>query len=731
MTDLSKINTIQEAKSAQYNGTVLTRDEEKKIFDDSRLKDSSDNTKIDVSKLRDAAKLLDEVKKAQAKTQWNPTTDQTILDKLKKEKTDDTLASKVVNTAKTVDGTHLLDSVITHLEAIRDGHKAEAEEAESRIQAIQQEIDDYTAVVSQEHDVLGKQLLTSIVDRNKAYLVYPNGLYDYGNIVETSVGYDGRNYLTAEQISLMDETKLFALINSDAYFASGGRSRANAKAAYDRLKDGPEYGEENQLVFNDPNSYVNKPLDQRKPEEIKWPFAKAELRDIAIFMKNVFPRDALDTNPILSSTDDTLRGKEVVEVSWFGLRSIPKTDTFISASTLKEFVSTGEMSASKKMAQIGKANAFKDDSLLDDDSTSPMMRVLKFDPDTSTTALQTVQKTRTKLEVDKKNLMINEEKLLSKWRILLILQLLLLEQKKLKIWDEKQERKAKLMSEADSKNFADIQNRLRRAQAEKLEVQRKEKVAQDWIDKFAGMDLQGLKKAFKDIYKTGPSASNKYSPEDIETMFSLLVDIKNKEVTKQLDSEFAGYESTIEEKMAKRNFATDEVKDRELRRIKAAFEGIENLRKLGALEDEDFKSIKEVLDGTRQIPDKKKPSDLNPTNLTNLFVKEIITDNYAPSKGKHDELLSHLTERGDVDKDTGYKISSPSEKAAKKYGDPTEGNEDKMERDKLIAFLYDEKLKKFGLASKTTWEQIDTAEEEGTTAQDKEGEEGENEESEE
>ncbi|CAG8682866.1 2895_t:CDS:2 [Racocetra persica] len=175
------------------------------------------------------------------------------------------------------------------------------------------------------------------------------------------------------------------------------------------------------------------------------------------------------------------------------------------------------------------------------------------------------------------------------------------------------------MSEADSKNFADIQNRLRRAQAEKLEAQRKEKVAQDWIDKFAGMDLQGLKKAFKDIYKTGPSASNKYSPEDIETMFSLLVDIKNKEVTKQLDSEFAGLGGTIEEKIAKRNFATDEVKDRELRRIKAAFEGIENLRKLGALEEEDFKSIKEVLDGTRRIPDKEKSSDLNPTNLTNLF----------------------------------------------------------------------------------------------------------------
>ncbi|CAG8839994.1 32575_t:CDS:2, partial [Racocetra persica] len=48
-----------------------------------------------------------------------------------------------------------------------------------------------------------------------------------------------------------------------------------------------------------------------------------------------------------------------------------------------------------------------------------------------------------------------------------------------------------------------------------------------------------------------------------------------------------------------------------------------------------------------------------------------------------------------------------------------------------ILIVLTKKHLEFGLASKTTWEQIDTAEEEGTTAQDKEGEEGENEESEE
>jgi len=76
---------------------------------------------------------------------------------------------------------------------------------------------------------------------------------------------------------------------------------------------------------------------------------------------------------------------------------------------------------------------------------------------------------------------------------------------------------------------------------------------------------------------------------------------------------------TIEEKLAKRNFSTDEIKKRELRKIGTAFEKIEELRKLGDLEAEDYKSIKEVLDGIRQIPDKDKGSDLTPEKLTELF----------------------------------------------------------------------------------------------------------------
>src|SRR6185503_820613 len=123
MTDFSKIKTIDEAKNAEYGGKKLTRSEEKGIFDDPRLKDSSDSTKIDVNELRDTAKLLDKVKKARAKTGWNESTDQTILDEIKKAKTDGDLAAKVINTVKTEDEVRLLDDVITHLEGLKVSHK--------------------------------------------------------------------------------------------------------------------------------------------------------------------------------------------------------------------------------------------------------------------------------------------------------------------------------------------------------------------------------------------------------------------------------------------------------------------------------------------------------------------------------------------------------------------------------------------------------------------------------
>jgi len=41
------------------------------------------------------------------------------------------------------------------------------------------------------------------------------------------------------------------------------------------------------------------------------------------------------------------------------------------------------------------------------------------------------------------------------------------------------EKKAELASKGDDANFADIQNRLRRAQAEEREAKRKEQVAQN------------------------------------------------------------------------------------------------------------------------------------------------------------------------------------------------------------------------------------------------------------
>ncbi|CAH1756532.1 13944_t:CDS:2 [Entrophospora sp. SA101] len=617
MTDLNKLSTVQEAKDAQYNGAILTRDEEKNIFNDARLKDSSNNVKV--SELREVAKLLDKVKKAQAKTKWNEATDQAILNELKKEKTDDTLAGKIVNAAKTVDNEFLLNHAISHLEnlkitdspqdtGIRDSFKAAEDEAKARITEIEKELKDYVELVVNDNN-----------DYNQAK----------------------KNRENIEKIiKLMDETELFNVINNNAFFTSANRTKA--KAAYDRLKN-RKYG--------------------GRVENYGITTLFLDLKDIADLMKNVFPYDTLATNPILSNKK--LRSEEIVEISWFGLRNLPGDDEFISPATIDR-VANNDLNLTKVSAQIGKANgffrifweAFKDRTFLDDYTVA--LQVASTADDSHAVLRKEKAKSMGKdydtsgfsgfvFPYDKSTYDLTlYDKFLSAAII--------------------KEKTAKLMSEGDSENFALIQRKLRRAQLEKREAENKKNQAQGYIDRFAGMDLESLKNAFKAIYRIGPPL--KYASEEIEDMFSLLVDIKKKET---LNIEFAGYEKkletlrdeigkfttisqgwvgmggTIEDKIAKRSFSTDEVKERELKRIKWALEGIENLRKLGPLEQDDLDSIKEVLEAS----------------FTEQLIKNHV-GKYAKStnESKFNDLLAHLKDQGDADGNKNYDNSDDAKKDA-------------------------------------------------------------------
>jgi len=65
--DKTQINTIDEAKSAQYNGKPLT-DEEKKIFDGKNAAPLLDDTgNLKVIELQNTAELLNKVKQSQVK----------------------------------------------------------------------------------------------------------------------------------------------------------------------------------------------------------------------------------------------------------------------------------------------------------------------------------------------------------------------------------------------------------------------------------------------------------------------------------------------------------------------------------------------------------------------------------------------------------------------------------------------------------------------------------------
>ena len=636
----------------------------------------------------------------------------------------------MINTVKTEDGAYLLNNVIAHLEGLkvsykpqdggdrkggftlaewkerRDNYKAIAEEAESRVKEIQEEAKKYVNLVATEKndydkakkrreniekvlnavkaDAVGKQILESIIKRSKDYLV----LYEGKSFYQTDLSYEGKNVLSAqqlhdiglktwEQIKLMDETKLFNIINNNNYFTANNRTRA--KDAYDRLKkrkwgyltnelysmngvkmtravmwndkelEGKEFEEENELVFYEPNSYVNKHeekiSDRISDDKKKWPYAKPELRDIAIFMEEVFPRDKLNTNPIINSNDDGLRGKEMVEISWFGFEKKPDDNEFVKSTTYHKL--PGKKGVVKVQAPIGNPagffkifwDAFKDSTLLGEE----VMSVKDFDSSSSTTTYQTKNINRTKLDERVCNNLYTDnwrEVLAYADRIKWVIENLRednttagtspklnikfddewraaaievgdtaniienFETEKAKALSENkrlteeelnigfaradkfsnsfsfldgqvvdyydvhggsddadtydldfydrflskavaEEKMAKLASKGDEANYADIQNRLRRAQIEAKDARKNQKEAQDYIDRFAGMDLEGLKEAFKVIYKTGPSSSNKYFPGEIATMFSLLNDIQNKEPTKKLDNTFKGYETKL------------------------------------------------------------------------------------------------------------------------------------------------------------------------------------------
>jgi len=73
-------------------------------------------------------------------------------------------------------------------------------------------------------------------------------------------------------------------------------------------------------------------------------------------MENVFPEAKLDTNPIINSNDDGLRGKEVVEITYFGFAEKPKDDEFVKASVYHKL--PGEKGNVKVKARIGNPDGF-------------------------------------------------------------------------------------------------------------------------------------------------------------------------------------------------------------------------------------------------------------------------------------------------------------------------------------------------------------------------------------
>jgi len=275
---LNELTTIEEAKSAQYNGKALTRNEDKDIFNNDLLKT---NNAVDSTKLRQTAQLLEKALKAKEATIKNSS----LLTELKTARTNNAVDYQVAKSQ--------VDEGITNLEVLEGGspdiqaltkdlHEKEAlfKKAEKDLQEKDKEVKDFikemtklqieydkakkrregidilvdklTRTVSlnkadgtpdgDSWDEVGINILKAMVNRNKKYA---DNFFKITNWIETNVDYfEGRKFVIPEYFSGflfgfieklkdLDEDKLKSSIDSASYINAGDKKKA--KDAFNRL----------------------------------------------------------------------------------------------------------------------------------------------------------------------------------------------------------------------------------------------------------------------------------------------------------------------------------------------------------------------------------------------------------------------------------------------------------------------------------------------------------------
>ncbi|MCE8162854.1 MAG: hypothetical protein I3273_01190 [Candidatus Moeniiplasma glomeromycotorum] len=374
--NLNNLNTIAEAKAAEYNGQQLSTDAEKNIFDNSLLKPSGT---LDVNLLRQTALLLEKVKKAEVAT----AKDATLLSGLETAKNGNAVPYQVVNSLNTQ-----VNSAITKLQGLP------ADKTESQLQT---ELDNATAKVAKytkestekqteindfvkdtaapnriklqqaenrrkgidvlidelvdrgTSDINGKKILDAVKQK---YIDFTES-YETSKLHETKISYSsGRKYVGTngiyktyfrilEIIKELDEASLKSSIE-------GVLSTSDAKKvkdAYDRLK-GTKYTKNIFGWVEDPNpSFKNPEPKNYKFDPKQWPTVRIEFKDIATFISTLFPKGSWSSSPLLDPSKSLrLKGpnnteilEKSYEILWNGFRRIPSTNMVATGWSISKF----------------------------------------------------------------------------------------------------------------------------------------------------------------------------------------------------------------------------------------------------------------------------------------------------------------------------------------------------------------------------------------------------------
>ena len=335
--DTSLINSIEDAKKQNYNGKVLD-DADKVIFEWSGLKDSSTPSKADLILLREAAVILNIVKRVDSLTRQEPF----LLSQLKKAKRANSEPYKAVNSVK-----NYVDTAIFNMEKlpVDETQNQKLNEAKKKLAATQKKLQEEEgkklkieedlkdmlenresgfykaasqlsrlekirgAIETKINEIkasgAGKKILDFIKTLSENYVANLGRMETKLTEPLTKKGNSGNLLKFIGTNSIMDVARFLVSAVQDLErkeLEDAGVSDGDALAAFEKLKKFKFTNCQGNLLEQNIDSNPTSISDWEEKEKViestggyekvdKWPFVHFSLSDLFVFMEKVFPEN--------------------------------------------------------------------------------------------------------------------------------------------------------------------------------------------------------------------------------------------------------------------------------------------------------------------------------------------------------------------------------------------------------------------------------------------------------